>query len=180
MVRGTGLRLGRWEYFCGLGLDRLGAWCYVGGMTNTLGSSRPLPSVPSGPLGTGCYISGYWGQYAVDRLAVLCDTLAPHEYFTGAYWAETVAVFRSVEDWDRLSDLYDYLTDRLNDVTVGGEWYWEGGELFLTDVYFCADCGKGGETPVCDACQDERDAECVRWQSDYVALRDSDTVGGGW
>lgn len=149
-------------------------------MTNTLDSSRPLPSVPSGPLGTGCYISGHWGQYAVDRLAVLCDTLAPHEYFTGAYWAETVAVFRSVEDWDRLSDLDDYLTERLNSVTVGGVWYWEGGELFLHDGNVCTDCGEWSELEQCDLCHDARNADCVRWQSDYVALRDSDTVGGAW
>lgn len=123
-------------------------------MTHTPPTQKPtMPIVNGQPSAPGCYISGHWGQYAVDRLAALCDVFAPHKTETD-HWARATATARTREDWETLAQLDEYMTERINCSTRGGHWYWEDGEFFLHDAYICRDCGYPSDTPQCDVCAD--------------------------
>jgi len=95
----------------------------------------------------GCFIDGHWGQYGSDRLAEVCEEfdLNVPWHDDPRHWRQ-VAEAESEEDspartamkpedaWQRHHEAADTLLDKLNDVTSGGYWTWQDGELFLAQT----------------------------------------------
>jgi len=109
------------------------------------------------PMETGCYCEGSRGQYAIDHLAELADSI-----LIDSDYAKMVAAVRFVESsysgWiemgEILNDLDEQIINALNDVTAGRFcWSWEDGEVFLMELpndeddpgddnLPCIDCGR--------------------------------------
>lgn len=120
----------------------------------------------------GCYIAGHHGQYALDWLAELCEDFgltvsevddprhwrrAADAYDEGRYddmaYASDSGTPRAVPSercWECHVDAADALLEQLNDVTTGGYFTWQDGELFLvqtevTGVIYIASCTDEGD-----------------------------------
>ena len=115
----------------------------------------------------GCYIAGHHGQYGIDGLADVAAQFGIEllDEDTPAYWRRGAEaedsgdsiivsngfgklgnhIARPDECWEQWASAGDAIEERLNNLTEGGSWEWQDGELFLVQtevegwVYVLAD-----------------------------------------
>lgn len=81
-------------------------------------------------LEEGCYVAGHHGQYAVDEVCQIVDTLL------GGEWSRMISEAREMDDFDAVVEISDEALEALNEATTGGRWYWDEGEVFLTPIVY--------------------------------------------
>jgi hypothetical protein len=103
-----------------------------------MGAHMSYTMVNEQPMETGCYCEGSRGQYGIDRLAELADSI-----LVDSDYSKMVAAVRFVESsysgWIEMGEIFGSLDEEmlnaLNDVTAGRFcWSWEDGELFLMEL----------------------------------------------